>query len=735
MTAVTAVTAMASMASRKPDPSLQPRQLLPLLLGLSLAVAPHLLHMPWWIGAWVALSCLGYGVLLLQRRPLPPRALLLLLAALGSTGIWLTHHSLFGRDAGVSLLALLMTLKLLELRQLRDAWVLVLLAYFLALTNFFYSQSLPTAALMLLTVLVISASLIGLQPGQRRFTSELRTAALLLLQAVPLVLLLFLLFPRLPGPLWGLPQDAFSGVTGLSDSMSPGAISRLSRSDAIAFRVQFDTGQNVAGSADGLPAPAQRYWRGPVFSDFDGRTWRAVPSAAQTPERTSTPPSTTPLTTPPTSPPAPRYVITLEPHQQYWLFALDAPLHPPEGASLRNDYQLLWSQPVHSRLRYVMDAPPPQQPPLLAGASSMELRMASSLPSAIARLNPQARALAAQWRADHADDAALVQAALALLRQGNYRYTLEPPLLGEHSVDEFLFATRQGFCEHFASSFAFLMRAAGIPARIVTGYQGGERNPVDGTLVLRQADAHAWTEVWLGQRGWVRIDPTAIAAPLRIDEGIVAAVPEPAALPLLMRPAWSWTSTVRHRWDAINNQWNQRVIAFSAEQQQALLGRLGLAGGHWRELALLLFWSVAAVLALIALSLLGVLDALRPSRLWHTAKAHWPRWMLRHTSWQSHHTQQALQRGWQGFLRRLAAQQLHIAASEGAASFGQRAALALPQHAAAIDRIVQGYLQLRYGAPAEPILQRQQLQAWQVQLRQFLAGRNVTTPAATRTAR
>jgi hypothetical protein len=369
------------------------------------------------------------------------------------------------------------------------------------------------------------------------------------------------------------------------------------------------------------------------------------------------------------------------------------------------------------------------------------LRIATSLPSAIARLNPQARALAAQWHAahtneaGHTDDAALVQTAVAFLRQGNYRYTLEPPLLGEHSVDEFLFATRQGFCEHFASSFAFLMRAAGIPARIVTGYQGGERNPVDGTLVLRQADAHAWTEVWLGQRGWVRIDPTAIAAPLRIDEGIIAAAPEPAALPLLMRPAWSWTSAARHRWDAINNQWNQRVIAFSAEQQQALLGRLGLAGGHWRELALLLFWSAAAVLALIALGLLGVLDALRPSQLWHTAKAHWPRWMLRHTSWQSHHTQQALQRGWQGFLRRLAAQQLHIAASEGAASFGQRAALALPQHADAIDRIVQGYLQLRYGAPAAPMLQRQQLQAWEVQLAQFLAGRSLAKPVAARTAR
>jgi len=693
------------------EATLQPRQLLPLLLGLSLAVAPHLLHMPWWIGTWVALACMGHGVLLLQRRPPPPRALLLALAAIGTSGIWLTHHTLFGRDAGVSLLALLMTLKLLESKQMRDAWVLVLLAYFLALTNFFYSQSLPTGALMLATVLVISASLVGLQPGQRGFTSELRTAALLLLQAVPLVLLLFLLFPRIPGPLWGMPQDAFSGVTGLSDSMSPGAISRLSRSDAIAFRVQFETGQAGAGSSDALPAPAARYWRGPVFSDFDGRTWRAVPSAAQTPAQT-----------PGEHPGALRYVITLEPHQQPWLFALDAPLEAPEGASLHNDYLLLWPQAVRSRLRYSLLTSPQPQPALLAGSSAMELRIASSLPSAIARLNPQARALAAQWRAAHTDDAALVQTALGFLRQGNYLYTLEPPLLGEHSVDEFLFSTRQGFCEHFASSFAFLMRAAGIPARIVTGYQGGERNPVDGTLVLRQADAHAWTEVWLGQRGWVRIDPTAIAAPLRIDQGIVAAAPEPAALPLLMRPSWSWTSAIRHRWDAINNQWNQKVIAFSAEQQQALLGRLGLAGGNWRELALLLFWSVGAVLALIALGLLGVLDALRPSRLWQAAQARLPRWALAHRSWQSHDTQQALQRGWQRFLRRLTPHQLHIAANEGAASIGQRAAQALPQDAAAIDRIVQSYLQLRYGAPADSATQQRELQTWEALVARFRPG-------------
>src|SRR5207247_709262 len=317
------------------------------------------------------------------------------------------------------------------------------------------------------------------------------------------MLLLFFLFPRVQGPLWGMPQDAYSGVTGLSETMSPGSISSLSLSDAIAFRVKFETGP---------PSRAQLYWRGPVLSDFDGLAWRV--GLPQLRRNMSIEATGSPVD----------YEVTLEPHNRNWMFALEMPARLPPSARLTSEYLVISLTPIRSRIRYEMRSFPKFQ--AASGANPEDLALALRLPRGV---NPRSLALAREWRESLADNSAIVRRAIEFFRGSRFEYTLQPPALGQNSVDEFLFDTKQGFCEHFASSFVFLMRAAGVPARVVTGYQGGDTNPVDGYMVVRQADAHAWAEVWLAENGWTRVDPTAAAVPVRIELGITAARPSGAA--------------------------------------------------------------------------------------------------------------------------------------------------------------------------------------------------------------
>ena len=305
-------------------------ELFPLFAGLLLAVSPHVQRLPWWVNAWIAALFVWRVALVLRDRALPHRVWLIVLAAGGVAGVLLTYRTIFGRDAGVTLLVLLMSLKLLEMRNVRDVFVVVFLAYFLALTNFFYSQTIPTAGVMLATVLVITASLVGFNDTRGSVKSHFRMAGVLLLQASPVMLLLFFLFPRVPGPLWGLPQDAFAGITGLSDTMSPGMLSSLSQSDAIAFRARF-TG----------PPPPRRtlYWRGPVLLNFDGRTWRVTNVRLNNDYEVEA--RGAPVD----------YEVTLEPHNRQWLFALDIPARLPPNSRSTQDYQLWSLPPVRTRVR------------------------------------------------------------------------------------------------------------------------------------------------------------------------------------------------------------------------------------------------------------------------------------------------------------------------------------------------------------------------------------------------
>ncbi|MGE5384990.1 MAG: DUF3488 and DUF4129 domain-containing transglutaminase family protein [Betaproteobacteria bacterium] len=557
--------------------------------------APHFEHQPDWLSAFAGLTLAGAGWLWWKGARLPGRWLLILCVIVGSAGILFEFRTLFGRDAGVALLVMLMALKVLELRSRRDAYVLVTLAYFLLLTHYFYSQSIPTGLWLLTASLVVTATLIRLHGGSASAPlPTLRYAGWMTIQAVPFMLVLYLLFPRVAGPLWGLPQDAHSSRSGLTDTMAPGTIANLAQSGEIAFRARFEG-----------PAPRQDklYWRGPVMEDYDGLTWRQQWLFG----------GTTPVIEARGAPV--RYSLTLEAHNQRWLLALDAPTTLPPEARLARTLTVLGNRPVQHRQRFEFGASTDYR--FNVGESSVILERNLRLP---AQGNPRTRALAEEWRRTDPRPEQLVQKALGFFRNERFVYTLQPPLLGPDAMDDFLFNTRRGFCEHYASAFVVLMRAAGVPARVVGGYQGGDLNPVDGYLIVRQSDAHAWAEIWQPEQGWMRVDPTAAVSPARVETGIVGAVPAGDPLPGFIQIDTNWIRALRYRWEAFNNGWNQWVLGYNSDRQRELLSRLGFAEIDWRTLAGLLVGTGTLVLAMISAWTLYRRPRLDPARrLWSRA--------------------------------------------------------------------------------------------------------------------
>jgi len=647
-----------------------------LLLSILMVIAPHADHLPLWVSTLCTALLLWRTYLTYSGNPLPKRWLLMSITIASVGGIAINFHTLFGREVGVTLLMLLSTLKLMELRAMRDAMALIYLACFVIITNFFYSQSIPTALYMLATLFVIVTTWVHLQAQRIALEPRLRIAAILLLQAIPLTLILFILFPRVQGPLWGMPQDAFAS-SGLDDKMAPGSLSRLSLSDAVAFRVTY---------VNKIPRRDQMYWRGPVLWEFDGRTW--------TPGKTM---STT----------APKftelgyeidYSVTLEPHNKPWLFALDVPNRISLPATLTYDFQIRNKEPINARLRYAARSN------LVYRANTQEevrqIQRALRLPK---QLNPRTKQLAAEWRKQieanpppqpspggrggnrslAGIDESLVRAALSYFNQQGFQYTLEPPLLGINGIDDFLFGTRQGFCEHYASAFVVLMRAANIPARVVTGYQGGEFNDVGNYYIVRQSDAHAWAEVWLEGQGWVRIDPTAAIAPERVQRSLSAALQNNSALPYMARNPPQWLNNLRLNWDTFANQWNQWVLGYNSERQFAFMTRLGMESITWQKMAMSMATGVGLLVALFALFMLRHLIARR---------------------------QDKVQAAWLKLCRKLAKAGLPRAAHEGAQDYAARIAAARPELAIVIHDLAARYSALRYGAVQDELAQREFLQ-------------------------
>ncbi|HMC13298.1 MAG TPA: DUF3488 and DUF4129 domain-containing transglutaminase family protein [Gallionellaceae bacterium] len=623
----------------------------PVIYGLLLCVlmvsAPHVDHLPLWVGALCAMVLAWRAYLARNNLPLPKRWLLLTITAGGIIGLLIEFHTLFGQEAGVTLLVLLTSLKLMELRSTRDATLMIYLASFIIITNFFYSQSIPTALFMLATLLAIITTWLHLQSASLPLKPRLRIAALLLAQSIPLMLVLFVLFPRVQGPLWGMPQDSLAR-TGLTDTMSPGSISKLSLSDEIAFRVTFK------GKP---PLREQMYWRGPVLSDYDGQSW--TPGKTQTGKTAQLDNLSNPVD----------YTVMLEPDGRTWLFALEMPTHVSIPSGMTYDFQLRQKSPVNSRLRYDVQS----QLTYRANAEEepFQLRYALQLPRG---LNPRARQLAEGWRSTYGNNETIMLAALRYFNQQGFAYTLEPPQLGFNAIDDFLFETRQGFCEHYAGTFVFLMRAARVPARVVTGYQGGELNDLGNYFIVRQSDAHAWAEVWLQGRGWVRVDPTAAVSPARVQNGLAAALPNNPALPLFARTSSPWLLKLRFNLDLIAFQWNQWVLGYNTERQFAFLTKLGMEDITWRKLALQMASLMALMIGLFALLMLRRLYA--------------------------HHTDEVL-RLYLKFCRKLEKAGLVRAAHEGPLDFAVRAARVKPQQSSAIGDITTLYVALRYGKQAD----------------------------------
>jgi transglutaminase-like putative cysteine protease len=613
-------------------------------LTMTAVLALHAAHLPWWLVATLAVAL---ALRWWQRRHHAGKAPLYLklpLVVLLTFAVITSYGTIFGRGPGSALAVGLLVLKLIESETPRDTRVSMSVACFVLMAALLFDQGLSGTVLVALGLLPALAALRSLEPAQTggSLPRQLMPGLVLLAVSIPLTLLAFLLIPRLSSPLWGAPSQQ-QAKTGLSDQMSPGGMVDLLTDDTPAMRVSFDG-----------PAPdrSQLYFRAYVMWRYDGRSWQYVNSAGgPKPDAIESSQATS-------------YTVTLQPTQQYSLPALDMPLEAPDGAAMRRDHEVMREKPVNdaityrlrSALRYRLDAEPGER----------ARRYGLALPPGY---NPRTLALGQTWRQRHgSNDTAIVQAALDLFHDGGFSYNLAAPPLGRDAMDDFLFSTHEGFCEHYASAFTVLMRAAGIPARVVTGYQGGYWNKLGHYLLVRNSDAHAWSEVWLAGRGWVRIDPTAAVRPERVSLGAAAAAGD-RQLPWYEN---AWLQNLRNHWDIVNRLWDKGVVGFDALRQRGLLTPFGVRDTDTRTLGLLL----AIGTTLFAVAGLG-----------------WA--MLRRVRIDP------VLAGLRRLERALGKQGISRRHNEGPQHFLSRAARGLPQQRSELEGLMNMYLRLRY-ADSEP---------------------------------
>ncbi|AZN36053.1 transglutaminase TgpA family protein [Iodobacter ciconiae] len=608
-----------------------------LIATQALVLAPHSLQFSPWLTLVLASLLLWRAWIAYSGKTLPPAFFSLILSSGLFFLIWLDYQTLIGRQGGVATLACLATVKLFETRTQRDIKVISLLAYFLVGAGFLSVSSSWILGWAGFAMLAITGQLIQWQSLQ---TWQLMSKQLIymLFEAIPFAIFLFVFFPRIP-PLWSMPDEQTVGRTGLSDEMRPGDFSKLARDESVAFRVEFE---------NTLPKMSARYWRGPVFDLFDGEAWLQMPvNIAGGPAITA-------------RGPVMNYTMTMEPHNLNWLLALDIPGTLPDSALLSNRLQAVNNTPISQRQRYRLSS-------FLLWRTSDDdtIKSALQLPQ---NGNPQARKLAASWRALSPPER--VKQGLNFLTHGHFSYTLQPPLnKGPNGIDTFLFKNKQGFCEHYASSFTFLMRAAGIPSRVVAGYQGGEWNSRGKYLIVRQANAHAWSEVWLAQSGWQRVDPTAVIAPSRINNGPDINLSQADSLPFMEGAPPEWIHNLRLNWDSLINGWNQWVIGYDSRRQIQLFKKLGIPDALSGEFILRMALASSLILALLFLL------ATRNTAI----------------------KRDPASRIWQRFSRQLARKGCLQLPHEGPLAFSLRASSQLPQHHDVIHYITQQYIAARYG--------------------------------------
>jgi transglutaminase-like putative cysteine protease len=624
-----------------------------LVFGVSLLLSVH--SAPAWCLV-VALASVVWRVLVASGRVTPPRPIPGLRFLLGAVtavmvvAVFASFRTLNGLAAGTALLVVMGALKLLESRSRRDDAIVIGVALFLLLAAGLGGQGLLRIPFYLLTLWGACAAIALVAHDVPQFTTRaaLKLAARALLMAMPLAAVCFAFFPRIAGQFWALEGGA-GATTGLSDEMSPGSIGTLATEYEPAFRARF---------AGAPPPRATLYWRGPVLNSFDGFTWRRenFPQYdAERPEMLGEPV---------------RYRITLEPTDQPWLFALDTvAASPRRDVYLNRDSMLIAANPIITTTSYdaVSHLRTRNSATLSPGGRAYETRLPPDR-------NPRARALARELRARAGSDAQYAQVVLDWFRDNRLEYTLDPGTTSVDSVDTTLFDARRGFCAHFASAYATLMRAAGVPARIVTGYLGGEWNPVGGYLLVRQSEAHAWTEIWLDGRGWVRIDPTAVVAPERLQRGVFDLLPDslPATSVALHRSAL--LNRLRQVWDGADQWWQENVVEFNLRAQFNLLEKLGIDAPEWQHLGWAFAIGLLAWISWVALTLRRSVGRGRPDRI---------------------------ARAWLRATRKLERVAPARHASEGPIDYARRVGALRPELAASVAALAARYARLRFG-PAAP---------------------------------
>lgn len=557
------------------------RDTLFLLTVIAWIIAPQVNNLPLWCSAMAAGILLWRAYLAVRGAALPSRWWLTGLLVLATGATYFTHRTLAGHEAGTTYIVVLLSLKTLEMRTQRDAFVIFFLGFFTLLSNFFVSQSLPIAMAMLIGLLGLLTALVNshMPVGRPPLLQAAKTAGWMALLGAPIMAVLFVLFPRI-APLWGVPGDTPGARSGLSASMQVGTIASLALDESVALRVRFS----------GPPPPASEiYFRGPVLTSFDGREWRplrsTVPARLQLAAELEV------------QGPSVSYQVTLEPNNRPWIMVLDATASRPElsgyRATMTPDLQWIADHPITELVRYSAKSNTAFRHGPLGMVAGLQDYL--NLP---ANYNPRTLQLARELRRDpryaSATTQTLVDAVMERLRTGGYTYTLEPGVYGTHTADEFWFDRKTGFCEHIASSFVLLMRALNIPARVVTGYQGGQMNAVDGFWTVRQSDAHAWAEVWMAGTGWVRVDPTSAVAPSRIGSLVRLEAPRNVIAQALARVNPQFTVQLRALWEAANNSWNQWVLNYSQSKQFDLLRNIGFESPSWEDLTYLLIALVVA---------------------------------------------------------------------------------------------------------------------------------------------
>lgn len=541
---------------------LSSKQIFWILLSVTISVLPHLPRLPLWFPLLLIVVVISRWLTAIKRtNPLPK---LLIIVITISTFITIVYFQGFklNREISVTILSAMTVLKILETWKKRDAWMVVTLCYFVILTRFFYSQDLLLVIYLLLSVLVITHTLYILQHDDKKDfldKREIKQTLGLLATGLPLAILFFLFFPRLGSPIWGSPDFFGSGKTGLGDSMSPGSISQLFSDDSTAFRATFN---------GNIPQNSDLYWRGPVLWDFDGKSW--TPKKQQHYKLSNNFSST--------KDPLISYEVELEPTGQKYLFALDFVNIAPPNSQLLQDQQLLTQNNINQLRHYTAKSQLRKFNHNEALTSQDFARLIQLPPS----YNPKTVALIQQWKIQVHNPTQLINKALNLFTTDQFYYSYSPPLLSGNTVDQFLFETKSGFCEHYASAFTVMMRAAGIPARVVTGYQGGILNK--DYLLVKQSDAHAWVEVWINNKGWLRVDPTAAVSPLRVEHGSQALINQNSR-------NWldnSWSRKLGERYDAVRHNWNKWVREYNAVKQKAIFKIIGFDSINGRSIIIVL---------------------------------------------------------------------------------------------------------------------------------------------------